>query len=77
MRQLELFDDLEPVQTWLHVWNEAEREHRLNQKKAPARQAVDHAGAKPRLPVAREGQMGRQAACQRIRLRIPEEDVRK
>lgn len=36
MKQLELFDDLQPVQRFLHVWQEAEREH----KKAASRRAV-------------------------------------
>lgn len=38
MEQLDLFDDLVPVQRYLHVWNDAERARRLNKKPAPAPQ---------------------------------------
>lgn len=35
MKQLDLFEDLAPIQQYLHVWSEVERAHRLD-KKAPA-----------------------------------------
>lgn len=46
MKQLELFEDgLVPIQRYLHVWSEAERDRRL--KKEPAALAVPAAGLKP------------------------------
>ena len=37
MEQLDLFDDLVPIQQYLHVWTEAERARQLNKKSTPGR----------------------------------------
>lgn len=57
MRQLELFEGLEPIRKWLHVWSEAERAARIKKPRAEAQGEVP--GDR-----AQEGQTI--AACQRI-----------
>lgn len=48
MKQLELFDGLQPVKKWLHVWTDAERER----NKAVTQHAL------PAVPVCRVGKSG-------------------
>lgn len=59
MRQLELFEGLEPIRKWLHVWSEAERAARI--KKEPRAEAQ---GEVPGDRVEERQTLG--AACQRI-----------
>lgn len=44
MKQIELFDDLVPIQQYLHVWSEAERERRI---KKPCATALETQGESP------------------------------
>lgn len=67
MRQLELFEGLEPIQHYLSEWNERTK----TAKKSPARLAVHRAGDKPRFPVWEEAADVGDAACQRISTRRP------
>lgn len=61
MKQLELFG-LEPIQTYLHVWTDAERARRI--KKAPDTFGRTPCGGEP-AEAGREKQAD-EAACQRI-----------
>lgn len=56
MEQMELFNDLVPIQKYLHVWTEAERTARI---KNPAEDAREN-------PENRGEEDGIQAVCQRI-----------
>lgn len=47
MEQLDLFDDLVPVQRYLTAWSEKERAHRLNKKtpdRPPGKSRVEKTG---------------------------------
>ena len=56
MKQLELFEDLVPIQQYLHVWTEAERAARV---KKPCATALETQGESPASRTEETGEVTR------------------